>query len=441
MKRNEIVEKLLKEGFSEKTLVKFSDKQLNELADRMLSETITTTMDSIQKSPALQAAAKDKTQTLNVVGEEDVEEELKGNQKRIDKNHNGKIDAQDFKILKGQKKKKDVKEMLRFFDDDGKSIKDEKGKDTAVSTKDKDYEKKVKGKDKEEPKKKEEVNEVDMGLTIKGSKSSSSDVFGGKVKSSTPSAPKKKTNPFEKKEKKETEKNEDTDESIDSILHKAIAEKLEKVLDREATEEEIDEVLEKYVEEYHEHNESDESEEEETESKKPSEGLSKEKKSEVVKKAKHGEDIGKKGKGFEKLADKAAKEYGSKEKGEKVAAAAMWKNIQREGKETKNWVNNLVENEKFHSFTSKNEIMELIKSKLTESNTMTQVGPKVNKGHNGIPEFMTYDAISTAAEPTTKPKPTTKPGTKPGEKPKTPYQPGPGPNPKPKAMYEEKKSK
>lgn len=62
---------------------------------------------------------------------------------------------------------------------------------------------------------------------------------------------------------------------------------------------------------------------------KPSKGLSKKKKSSVVKKAKKGEDIGKKGKGFKKVADKAAKEYGSKEKGEKVAASAMWKNIKR----------------------------------------------------------------------------------------------------------------
>jgi len=66
-----------------------------------------------------------------------------------------------------------------------------------------------------------------------------------------------------------------------------------------------------------------------TEGDKPSSGLSKEKKSDVVKKAKKGEDIGKKGKGFEKVADKAAKEYGSKEAGEKVAAAAMWKNMKR----------------------------------------------------------------------------------------------------------------
>lgn len=64
---------------------------------------------------------------------------------------------------------------------------------------------------------------------------------------------------------------------------------------------------------------------------KPSKGLSKKQKSDVVKKAKAGKDIGKKGKGFEKVADKAAKKYGSKEAGERVAASAMWKNMQREG--------------------------------------------------------------------------------------------------------------
>lgn len=71
------------------------------------------------------------------------------------------------------------------------------------------------------------------------------------------------------------------------------------------------------------------------ETEKPSAGLSKEKKSDVVKAAKAGKDLGKPGKGFEKVAQKAAKEYGSKEKGEKVAAAAMWKNIKKEGVEEK----------------------------------------------------------------------------------------------------------
>jgi len=56
---------------------------------------------------------------------------------------------------------------------------------------------------------------------------------------------------------------------------------------------------------------------------KPSAGLSKEKKSDVVKDAKAGKDIGKPGKSF----DKVAKSAGGGEKGKKIAAAAMWKNI------------------------------------------------------------------------------------------------------------------
>jgi len=55
----------------------------------------------------------------------------------------------------------------------------------------------------------------------------------------------------------------------------------------------------------------------------PSAGLSKEKKSAVVKDAKAGKDIGKPGKSFKDIAKKS----GGGEKGEKIAAAAMWKNM------------------------------------------------------------------------------------------------------------------
>lgn len=172
----------------------------------------------------------------------------------------------------------------------------------------------------------------------------------------------------------------------------------------------------------------------ESSKKKPSSGLSKEKKSEIVKKAKKGEDIGKKGKGFEKIVDKA-KKSGAKDP-EAVAASAMWKNVKREGVEIKNWVKQIT-NENFHSFTSKNEIMDMIQFKMNEQ----EVGGKVKKGHNGIPEFMSYDVITNTetidAEPVTKPAPT-KPKTNPTIKPRTPYQPGPGTNPKPKALKETK---
>jgi hypothetical protein len=105
----------------------------------------------------------------------------------------------------------------------------------------------------------------------------------------------------------------------------------------------------------------------------------------------------------------------------------------------KEWVS-AVANKNFHSFTSKNEIMEMIQFKLSEQ----EVGAKVKKGHNGIPEFMSYDVISGIdtidAEPMTKPAPV-KPKTNPGTKPRTPYSPKPGEKSKPKAMGENSNKK
>lgn len=54
--------------------------------------------------------------------------------------------------------------------------------------------------------------------------------------------------------------------------------------------------------------------------------VSKKKRCALVKKARKGKDIGKKGKAFKKIAEKAAKKYGSKEAGERVAGAVFWKN-------------------------------------------------------------------------------------------------------------------
>lgn len=70
----------------------------------------------------------------------------------------------------------------------------------------------------------------------------------------------------------------------------------------------------------------------EAKKKKPSAGLTKKQKSTIAKKAASGKDIGKKGKGFEKIASKAAKKYGSKERGQAVAAAAMWKSAAKKAK-------------------------------------------------------------------------------------------------------------
>jgi hypothetical protein len=49
----------------------------------------------------------------------------------------------------------------------------------------------------------------------------------------------------------------------------------------------------------------------------------------MVKKARAGKDIGEKGKNFEKIAKSAAKEYGSKEAGKKVAGAVMYGKLKK----------------------------------------------------------------------------------------------------------------
>jgi len=101
MTRKNIVEKLVKEGLSEKTLSTFSDKQITELASRMLNEQVMKKGSVVMSKTSLPTDIKKVTDTgVNV----ELRETLKGNQKKLDKNHNGKIDAQDFKILKGQKK-------------------------------------------------------------------------------------------------------------------------------------------------------------------------------------------------------------------------------------------------------------------------------------------------------------------------------------------------
>lgn len=54
-------------------------------------------------------------------------------------------------------------------------------------------------------------------------------------------------------------------------------------------------------------------------------------KAKAAKEAHKGKDMGKKGKGFDKIEDKAAKEYGSKEAGAKVAGA-MFQKMRKSGK-------------------------------------------------------------------------------------------------------------
>ena len=392
MKRDIIVGQLIKEGFSEKTLVRFSDKQLSDLHER-----IVTTTKAMASNPDIQKLADDPTKTV------EVEEELKGKQKNIDKNHNGEIDAEDFAILNKEKK--------------GEA--------------------------------KEDVNEADMGLTVKGSKSSSSSVFGGAPKKS--SSPKKKSTP-KKKEEGETEEGE-VDESLNGLMLGVIKDKLSKDLGREPENHEIDKAHEDFVNSWKKDNESKEKKKKGfVVSKRPSPDFNgynkrKEKKEGEVEEGDYHNERSEKALEKSKEDFPQLKNVKKCDECEKVESKCKCKKV--DVKEVKNWVKDLVESKEFHSFTSKNEIMELIQTKLTESETMThQFGPKVKKGHNGIPEFMSYDAI-VSAEPKTapsKPAPQTKPGTKPTptrrEDPrKTPFQPGPGPNPKPKAKIAEEKKK
>jgi hypothetical protein len=392
MKRDIIVGQLIKEGFSEKTLVRFSDKQLSDLHER-----IVTTTKAMASNPDIQKLADDPTKTV------EVEEELKGKQKNIDKNHNGEIDAEDFAILNKEKK--------------GEA--------------------------------KEDVNEADMGLTVKGSKSSSSSVFGGAPKKL--SSPKKKSTP-KKKEEGETEEGE-VDESLNGLMLGVIKDKLSKDLGREPENHEIDKAHEDFVNSWKKDNESKEKKKKGfVVSKRPSPDFNgynkrKEKKEGEVEEGDYHNERSEKALEKSKEDFPQLKNVKKCDECEKVESKCKCKKV--DVKEVKNWVKDLVESKEFHSFTSKNEIMELIQTKLTESETMThEFGPKVKKGHNGIPEFMTYDAI-TSAEPKTapsKPAPSTKPGTRPTptrrEDPrKTPFQPGPGPNPKPKAKIAEEKKK
>ena len=481
MKRTELIGRLLKEGFSEKTLVNFTDKQLNDLSER-----IVTTTQAMASNPEIQKLANDPNKTV------EVKETLKGNQNKIDKNHNGKIDSDDFAIL-NKEKKEEVKEGLGVLGGKHKKIKTVKHdgheidvfsngreslyahprKEGSKNQNDKErlvysdldgLKKSIGSMSKGEknvnfPKSKKisnpdyksttvDINEVDMGLTVKGSKSSNSSVFGGVPKKS--SSPKKKSTP-KKKEEGETKEGE-VDESLNGLMLGVIKDKLSKDLGREPEDHEIDKAHEDFVNSWKKDNESKEKKKKGfVVSKPPSPDFNgynkrKEKKKEEKEGDYHNERS-------EKALEKSKEDFPQLKNIKKCEECgkveSKCKCKKEDVKEIKNWVKGLVENKEFHSFTSKNEIMELIQSKLNESETMThQFGPKVKKGHNGIPEFMSYDAI-VSAEPKTapsKPAPSTKPGTRPTptrrEDPrKTPFQPGPGTNPKPKAKIAEEKKK
>jgi hypothetical protein len=73
-----------------------------------------------------------------------MDEKLYGKQSKLDKNHNGKLDSQDFKILRGQDHDmdEDIEEEIHFYDEDGDPLEDEEG----VSSLDPHFHDKIKSK-------------------------------------------------------------------------------------------------------------------------------------------------------------------------------------------------------------------------------------------------------------------------------------------------------
>lgn len=325
MKRDVIVGKLIKEGFSVSTLVKFNDKQLLELASRIVSEE---DLMISKKDPQFQqkvASAKKLNKTI-----ETYEEELIGGQKKLDKNHNGKIDGQDFKILKGQKKK-EVKEQGTKLgttpglgDNEGSTELDNV---TVTAPKLPSTQQTIKTTN----------NQPD--LQPNGQKIGRLKTFANDMKRSLSDVPNALKPLY----------------AVQAAAVNALGGQI----------------------------------------------------------------------GFKKRSED------QKRRGE-LNRDSKPEEVKENKTNLKNWVRGLAES-KYHSFTSKNEIMELINVKLNESEI--QHGPNVQKGHNGIPEFMSYDAIKGGDTKTAPAKPKVDPGTKP--KRQSPFQPGPGPNPKPKALKED----
>jgi len=123
-----------KELIIEKGVYESHDDMLDKLDEMndQLEETDnmenTQPMEGNEFSGALKAAKDAGEKSFTVDGKEydveecwskQMEEELVGGQKKLDKNHNGKIDGQDFKILKGQKS--DTKEEEEECDECGNS--------------------------------------------------------------------------------------------------------------------------------------------------------------------------------------------------------------------------------------------------------------------------------------------------------------------------------
>lgn len=105
MNRNEIITKLVKEGFSEKTLIRFNDNQLKKFSDKILGEGLKVKADDLKADPALADKLKDKDVTV-VPEEETMEPKVK------------KMTKKDVKEIasKNKIKRLDLKKLNEFVE-------------------------------------------------------------------------------------------------------------------------------------------------------------------------------------------------------------------------------------------------------------------------------------------------------------------------------------
>ena len=101
MKRNEVIQKLIKEGFSQNTLINMSDKQISMLSQRILGEAADIIIS--KKDPEFGKKVEDaKKQGKSVETYEG-----HGVGSKVTKGHNGIPEFMDSKKLKGEKKDKE----------------------------------------------------------------------------------------------------------------------------------------------------------------------------------------------------------------------------------------------------------------------------------------------------------------------------------------------
>jgi len=394
MTRVEMVRRLLGEGLSRNTLVNLTDKQLNSLCERMLNEELTKqvkvySMNNPKDAEAINTIINDPKKVADISKQGHIqvtkEEKTKPTKKQLsalDKNKNGKIDKEDFKLLRS--KKTEMKE----------------GEMSPV--------KKV-------------INRIFKKHELKPYKTITTGVRG-----------------FTKSEGTGYKY-----EYAGLVSFRGVSEELVNQMANEMKEEGvIVGAVRKSGIEFNAYKLSNEDNVVNENDKKWIQKALRPSKKGSLKKA-----LGaKKDETIPAGKLKAAAKKGGK-LGQRARLAKTLKNL-KETKEIRNWVEDIVENN-YHPFTSKNEIMELIKTKLNEVETAAIPMPstKAKKGHNGVPEFMTYDSIMSSSETKEKPAPTEtpvreKPIPTPGEKPKKPsYIPGPGPDHKPKALSEKKSLK